>query len=469
VKLLERGHRAITEAGTEIRSIGPPEQPNTDSADEGQVRAGLRAALHPFGSLAHRLASRGVPRRTVRVRLALAYGILFLVCGAALLGISYFFVSRFQSGSVVHLTPSNLTPSSGNVTYSPGPLKSAPPGSGVYNPVGNHTVRDFAVQAAVQAQRSADLHSLLVWFAVALGVMAVISVLLGWVMGGRVLRPLQQITTTARHISEENLDQRLALAGPKDEITDLADTIDGLLGRLQGAFDAQRAFVANASHELRTPLAMMRTSLDVAAGKSPPISKDASVLSAKVREGLDQAEHLVESFLVLARAQQGVIDNPTTVSLPEITTETLAARAHFAATASVALRHRLDQADVVGSRTLLLRLAANLIDNAINYNQAGGWVQATTAADGPSARLIVENSGPVLDPAEVDRLSDPFRRGGTDRTGSDRGVGLGLSIVAAIAAAHGGTIELRSRAEGGMRVTVTFPRPADHAQHPGSP
>ena len=171
------------------------------------------------------------------------------------------------------------------------------------------------MQAALNAQHSADLHSLLVWFAVALGVMAVVSVVLGWLMAGRVLRPLRQITATARHISEENLHQRLDLAGPSDEITDLADTIDGLLARLEGAFDAQRAFVANASHELRTPLAMMRTSLDVAAAKSPPVSKDASVLSAKVREGLDQADRLVESFLVLARAQRGVIDDLTTVSL----------------------------------------------------------------------------------------------------------------------------------------------------------
>ena len=133
----------------------------------------------------------------------------------------------------------------------------------------------------MSAQHSADLHTLLVWFAVALGVMAVVSVLLGWLMAGRVLRPLRQITATAQHISEENLHQRLGLAGPSDEITDLAGTIDGLLARLEGAFDAQRAFVANASHELRTPLAMMRTSLDVAAAKSPPISKDASVLSPR--------------------------------------------------------------------------------------------------------------------------------------------------------------------------------------------
>jgi signal transduction histidine kinase len=319
------------------------------------------------------------------------------------------------------------------------------------------------VQAVWHAQHSADLHSLLVWFGVALGVMAAVSVLLGWLMAGRVLRPLRQITATARHISEENLHQRLGLTGPSDEITDLASTIDGLLARLEGAFDAQRSFVANASHELRTPLAMMRTSLDVAAAKSPPISNDAWVLSAKVREGLDQAERLVESFLVLARAQRGVIDDVTTVSLPQITADALDSLADAADATDVTLQRGFDEAEVVGSRTLLYRLAVNLIDNAIRYNPGRGWVHVTTAAAGPSVRLVVENSGPALDPAEVAQLGKPFRRGGAERTFSDGGVGLGLSIVVAIAAAHHGTVELEARPQGGMRVEITLPRAAPPA------
>jgi signal transduction histidine kinase len=201
----------------------------------------------------------------------------------------------------------------------------------------------------LDSQRSADLHSLLVWFAVALGVMAAASVLLGWLMAGRVLRPLRQITATTRHISEENLHQRLAASGSSDEITDLAGTIDGLLARLESAFDAQRAFVANASHELRTPLAMMRTSLDVAKAKSPPMSEDASVLSAKVREGLDQAERLVESFLLLARAERGAIDDLTTVLLPRVIADALATRANRASAASVTLHRSLDVARSPGA------------------------------------------------------------------------------------------------------------------------
>jgi hypothetical protein len=403
------------------------------------------------------------------MRLALAYGALFLLCGAALLAISYFFVASFPFAATVHITsssPSHITSSHGtshivhlksppNVTSSPGPAKSPPPGPGV---------SANSVQGALNAQHSADLHTLLVWFAAALGVMAVASVLLGWLMAGRVLRPLRQITATARHISEDNLHQRLALAGPSDEITDLAETIDGLLARLEGAFDAERAFVANASHELRTPLAMMRTSLDVAAAKSPPVSKDASVLSAKVREGLDQADRLVESFLVLARAQRGATDDLTTVSLPQITADALATRADSADAANVNLRRSLDEAKVAGSPTLLSRLVVNLVDNAIRYNEAGGWVQVTTTTEGPSALLLVENSGPILDPAEVGQLERPFRRGGTERTCSDGGLGLGLSIVAAIAAAHHGTVELEARPRGGLRVAVKLP----HARLPHS-
>jgi hypothetical protein len=393
------------------------------------------------------------------MRLALAYGALFLLCGAALLAISYFFVASFPFAATVHITsPTHVTspepshtvhlPSTTHIT-SPGSTKSPPPGVGV---------SANSVQGALNAQHSADLHTLLVWFAVALGVMAVVSVLLGWLMAGRVLRPLRQIKATAQHISEVNLHERLALAGPSDEITDLAGTIDGLLARLEGAFDAERAFVANASHELRTPLAMMRTSLDVAAAKSPPVSKDASVLSAKVREGLDQAERLVESFLVLARAERGVIDDLSTVSLLQITADALDTRAERAAAANVTLHRGLDEAEVAGSPTLLSRLVVNLADNAIRYNEAGGWVQVTTTSAGPSALLLIENSGPILDPTEVGPLERPFRRGGAERTCSDGGVGLGLSIVAAIAAAHHGTVELEARPRGGLRVAVKLPR-----------
>jgi signal transduction histidine kinase len=477
VKLLDLGAQAAGgRADSDVRrSPGPVLTGPGRAGDEG-LTAVTAAGFRPFAAAGRRPASGRVPRLTVRMRLALAYGALFLLCGTALLGVSYVLVASFPIGATVHLTsPSNIRSSPGsrgsNTVRLASPRRhgTTSQGSPKTGPPGFRPVPPGAVDAAQNAQRSADLHSLLVWFGVALGAMATLSVIAGWLMAGRVLRPLRQITAAARHISEENLHQRLALAGPSDEITDLAGTIDGLLARLEGAFDAQQAFVANASHELRTPLAMMRTSLDVAAAKCPPISQDASVLSAKVREGLEQAERLVESFLVLARAQRGVVDDLTTVSLPQITADTLDNRTDRAAAASVTLRRSLDPAEVAGSQTLLSRLAANLTDNAIRYNQPGGWVQVTTTAGGSSARLTVENSGPVLHPREASQLGRPFRRGGAERTCSDGGVGLGLSIVAAIAAAHRGSIDIEARTAGGLRVTVTLPRLAAPGQDHGVP
>jgi signal transduction histidine kinase len=471
VKLLDTGYQAgHGRTNSDAWRSPAPARADPGHADDDRLATLTGAGSRLFASLGRRMAGGRVPKRTVRMRLALTYGALFLFCGTALLGVSYALVDSFPIGDTVQLISSPHTRSSSGPsrtvhvavpsrgTSSQGP-KTGPPGAKPLPP--------GAVDAAQNAQRSADLHSLLVWFGVALGVMAAASAWLGWVMAGRVLAPLRRITATTQHISEENLHHRLALAGPGDEITDLAGTIDGLLARLEGAFDAQRAFVANASHELRTPLAMMRTSLDVAAAKSPPISKDASVLSAKVREGLDQAERLVESFLVLARAQRGVIDDLTTVSLPQITEDALGTRADHAAAADVTLHRSLDQAEVAGSQTLLSRLAVNLIDNAIRYNQLGGWVQVTTTADGSSARLTVENSGPVIDPCEAGQLGRPFRRGGAARTCSDNGTGLGLSIVAAIAAAHHGSTDIQARPAGGLRVAVTLPRPAARAQGHG--
>ena len=364
----------------------------------------------------------GLPRRTVRVRLAVLLFAVFLACAILLLAITVV-LWQSRTGPVAHVT-----------------------GESLHNP------------ATGAAQHGTDRHQLLIASGIALGIMGVGALVLGWLAAGRVLQPLRTMTATAREISATNLHERLNLAGPDDELKELADTFDELLERLERSFAFERQFVANAAHELRTPLSMMRTSLDVAAAKSPTISKDASVLSTKVREGLDQAERLVESFLVLARAQQGALDDQTTVALHEIAADALGTRADAAAAANLTLRRSLDEADVAGSRTLLARLAANLIDNAIRYNHPGGWVQVTTTAEGPSAQLIVENSGPILDRADVSKLGRPFRRGGAERTGSDGGVGLGLSIVGAIATAHHGTIELEARPQGGIRAAVTFPR-----------
>jgi signal transduction histidine kinase len=378
------------------------------------------------------------PRHTVRLRLTLLYGALFLVCGAALLTITYLLARHFTA----HL----------QVTTNPG---STPFPTGQPLPAN-------AASRAVSANAYSQVHGsfvdqLLTDCLIALAIMAVVSIGLGWLVAGRVLRPLRTMTATTRRISAQNLHERLAISGPRDELTDLGDTIDNLLARLETAFEAQRRFVANASHELRTPLAMMRTSLDVAVGKPRP-GREVTVLAGKLREGLDQADRLIESFLLLARAQQGAPTDRGTIPLSTIVSDAVAARTEHARRLGVNLHTDLSDIDIDGSQALLSRMVANVLDNALTHNSPGGFVHVATNLDGPDVQLLIDSSGPPLDQNDVQKLGQPFRRLGAERTASDTGVGLGLSIVAAIATAHGGALRLHARDEGGLRVVIELPR-----------
>ena len=293
---------------------------------------------------------------------------------------------------------------------------------------------------------------------IALGEMTVISVAVGWVVAGRVLRPLRAMTATTRRISADNLHERLAIHGPGDELKDLADTIDALLERLDGAFAAQRRFVANASHELRTPLATMRVSVDVAAAKPGPVPPETITLAGQVRAELDKVDELLDGLLVLARAQHGVLPGRAVLPLDHVVSAALAAGEGAIAARNLTVQHVSgDDVRVEGSQPLLRRMADNVIGNAISHNRDGGWVRITTQADGDVARLTIENGGDILDPAQVAGLAQPFRRLGADRTGSDNGTGLGLSIVAAITEAHGGSLDLHASPGGGLKVTITLP------------
>jgi signal transduction histidine kinase len=440
--------------GRSARTPDQGEQVSKGEADEGGGDRGRRRARrrtdHRYSVLDRRadlkMSRRGpvrlrkvpfklsLPRRTVRLRLTLLYSSLFLASGAGLLAITYVLVDQRITG------PFSVNDSGG-----------VPP-PGTPSRAGTTPVTQL-----LQAQVAADLHQFLVQSGIALAIMAVVAIALGWVVAGRILRPLQTMTATTRQISEENLHERLALPGPPDELKDLGDTIDGLLARLETAFDGQRRFVANAAHELRTPLTMMRTSLDVAVGKPGPVPPEVNVLAGKLREGLDQADRLVESFLALARAQQGTLTNLESVSLPQLVSAALAVRSDVIAGSGLGVRQTMGDADVIGSETLLARMVENIIDNAIRYNTPGGFIGVVTAVDGTVARLVVESGGPLLDERKVQELGQPFRRLGADRTASDRGIGLGLSIVAAIVAAHSGSLDLRARPEGGLQVAITLP------------
>jgi signal transduction histidine kinase len=302
----------------------------------------------------------------------------------------------------------------------------------------------------------AERTDLLTVSAIALGIMALISIGLGWLMAGRVLRPLRTMTATARQISEENLHERLAVNGPDDEMKDLGDTIDGLLGRLETAFEAQRRFVANASHELRTPLAMMRTSLDVALGK-PRTPSEVKVLARKLEEGLNQADKLLEGLLVLARAQRGALGEMTEVSLQDLVFAALVADQDEISRLRLTVLDATVAYEVFGNETLLARLVANVVDNAVRHNVPDGMIVLSDHMEDGMAYLVVDSGGPVLDEDAVQQLAKPFHRLGPERVADNNGAGLGLSIVRAIATAHGGTLELHARPEGGLRVVIGLP------------
>jgi signal transduction histidine kinase len=380
-----------------------------------------------------------LPLRTVRTRLTLFYGALFLISGAVLLAIAY-----------------TLT---WNATKPPvngrRPVVRGPHAAGLH-----HTRVGELKHDVVVTQHATDMHQLLASCAIALAITAVLSIALGWLVAGRVLRPLRTMTAATQRISDQNLHERLAVAGPADELKQLGDTIDDLLARLETAFDAQRRFVANASHELRTPLTMMRTALDVATRKPGPAAPGVTALAGKIRAGLDKADRLVESFLTLARAQHGGAIRTGTVELDQVAATVLAERTAAISDLRLTVEQDHHHAPVPGNQTLLAHLTGNLIDNAIRHNQPGGWIRVATASAtaAGTARLVVENTGPVLDPGRVAELVQPFRRAARDRTGADdTGVGLGLSIAAAIAATHRGSLDLHARPDGGLRVTVTLP------------
>jgi signal transduction histidine kinase len=362
-------------------------------------------------------------RRTVRLRFTVLYGAAFLLSGAGLLAIAGFLASGTSSSRSVGAGPP--VPSQAHI---------------------DQLQRQLADAHETQARQ------LLVGSVIALGVMAVVSVVLGRLVAGRVLRPLRTMTAATRRISADNLHERLAVSGPADEVKDLADTIDELLSRLEGAFTAQRRFVANASHELRTPLATMRASLDVAVAKPEPLPAQTVALAGRLRTELDQVDRLLEGFLVLARTQHGVLPDSAAVSLGDVVSEALAARAADIAARDLDVQAAVSAAWVSGSETLLRRMVDNVVDNAIRHND-GGWIRVLV----DPSRLVVETGGEVLDQQQVASLDQPFRRLGADRTGSSEGAGLGLSIVAAIATAHGGSLDLRARPEGGLRVEISLP------------
>jgi len=358
---------------------------------------------------------------TLRWRLTALYGTLFFAAGVAMLTIVYVVLSR-RIPRVPRI------------------------------PVGGVAVRREVRQlllAELTNQRDRALHELLIGSLIALAIVTLVAGVLGWAVAGRALRPVRDITATAQRLSTHNLDERINLDGPPDELKELADTFDAMLDRLSSAFDAQRQFVANASHELRTPLTVQRAAIDVALDDPEPTVDKLRTMAVRLRDATDRNEHLIESLLTLARSQAGV-ERFDEVDLADVARAALAA----APARGVTVQPLLPNAPTRGDRALLDRLAANLVGNALRHNVPGGWVRVETATDGHTAMLRVSNSGPPLPAELVEQLFVPFRRFDADRTGH----GLGLSIVASVVTAHHGRRFARALPDGGLEVAVVLPR-----------
>ena len=379
----------------------------------------------------------------LRTRLTLLYGGAFLLAGSVLIAVVYFLVrERLYSSGLTRDEASRL----GDLTMSQVPSSD-----------------DFAAMvndliARQDAARAATLEALLVWSIVALVLVGLLAVGFGWLIAGRVLRPIGAITETARRVADRNLHERINMSGPGDELKRLADTFDEMLERLDRAFDGQRRFVANASHELRTPLAINRTLLEVAAARPDPDGRvgdlTANLLAVNIRH-----ERLIDGLLTLAGSDHPV-PRPVPVDLADVVTHVAGQLAAEASAAGVTVHVAASPALTSGDATLLERLAQNLVANGIRHNTEGGSVDVVTGLEDGRTVLTVTNTGPQVPAYEIPALFEPFRRGeGNDRVESARGVGLGLSIVDAVVRAHDGRIVVEARDEGGLEVRVELAAP----------
>ncbi|MCX5238212.1 sensor histidine kinase [Streptomyces prunicolor] len=381
-------------------------------------------------------------RPTIRIRLTLLYGGMFLIAGILLLSIIYLLAAHaLNVGS--ELPFKVITGSVGSSTCN---FPSDP----------SATTLNNAMDQCVNKQRQHALDDLLSRSLLALLGLAIIAFAFGYAMAGRVLSPLGRITRTARAVAGSDLSRRIELDGPDDELKELADTFDEMLDRLQRAFTAQQRFVGNASHELRTPLAINRTLLEVHLS-DPGAPVELQQLGKTLLATNERSEQLVEGLLLLARSDNQIVERKP-VDLAEVAEQAVDQVHAEAAAKGVVIRGEQKPAVVQGNGILLERIALNLVQNAVRYNvPEDGWVEVTTEVQHGQAVLMVSNTGPVVPAYEIDNLFEPFRRLRTERTGSDKGVGLGLSIARSVARAHGGHIAAQPREGGGLVMRVTLP------------
>jgi signal transduction histidine kinase len=382
-----------------------------------------------------------VGRLSIRARLTIVFGLLLLAAGSVMLGLTYLLLSQRLPGIAVRVEGSG--PGAGGIA---GPGLSSPE-------------LQRMVASRGDALQSATLRELFLQGGIALAVVSVVGVALGWLIAGQVLSPLSEITAAARRIARAGaaggLHERIGLHRSRGEVRELADTFDTMLERLDRSFDSQRRFVANASHELRTPLTINRALLELAERQGEP-TPELRQLTGTLLAVNERHERLIDGLLTLADSENPVTDR-TPVDLCEVVRHVVAGTD----AESVHLTTGLEPAPTTGDPVLIERAVANLVANAVRHNRPeGGWATVSTGVDGPWATVTVSNSGAVIPGYDVPGLFEPFRRLDADRTRSKGGVGLGLSIVRAVAQAHGGRVVARTRDEGGLEVSVQLPSSA---------
>ena len=404
--------------------------------------------------------------RKVRLRLTLLYAALFLVAGGALLAVTYGLVAA----SLPTTNPPALTQAfrADQATFQRA-CKTPPPGKAgkpAQPPPDTKAqcehLADYLAgeKAGAQSQRNRALHSLLLYSLLGLGVTTVASGGAGWFVSGRVLRPVRAITDTARRASEQHLGERIGMTGPRDELRELADTFDAMLDRLDIAFAAQRAFVANASHELRTPLTIMRTAIDVTLARPGRTQAQLEDMAERVRRRIDAAERMIDGLLTLAVSDQGAASHEG-LDLSALAGDALEMAAPGIERLGLTVLAELGAAPTVGDPKLLERMVWNLVNNAVLHNQPDGWIRVTTGVVSTSAGpeevfLRIANSGKEVPPESVSAIFEPFRRL-AGRTGTEDGVGLGLSIVRSVSTAHGARLDVRPMDGGGLEVLIALP------------
>ena len=389
------------------------------------------------------------PRLTVRARLTMLYTGLFAVCGAIVVAVSYILVARVEPQGQSQQAPASF------LARCRSEQLSAHPDDRILAKCNTY----FQLQGA-QHQRDLTLSHLLQYSLITLVVVIALAAILGWIAAGRALRPVHRITAAARAASEHNLSARVALRGPRDELYELAETFDEMLDRLQATFEGQQRFIANASHELRTPLAVMRATVDVVLDNPDSTPDDLREMATDIRAAVDHAEHLIGALLILARNERGLTVHEridlATVAEDILDTADLGDRRVHAT---------LELAVISGDPVLVERLVANLVDNAVRYNTAAGDIWISTGSVAGSSHITVLNTGRPISPADAERIFQPFQR--LNDRASHEGFGLGLTIVASIAAVHGGTATARPRDDGGLSITVTIPSAGSHAHDTG--